>query len=343
MGDFNAVSAKMSKMTSEFLTDRDYISMSRFQTVSEIITYLKENTKLSSYFDGYEDSYEAERKLDLYKLDLLTKLRHYYKGNYLYFVNAAISEFEIDDIKRVLRYLKTKDGRRSLKDRLIVLNSDNLIEENDTIKTFVEKLKGTKYYKVLRQYVDDAEDVVLFYMEMNLDKLYYQQLVEISNTFSKAEKQKVDEVLGVKIDLLNITWIYRGIKYYGLMPEELLNLAVIGGKVFNFGRLREMVYMDIEKEFVPYILNSHYEFLFQGESQDIYLDRRSSRFLYYTCREVFKRDFFDFSKFAAFMYILDFEVKDIRGIMEATRFNLSPGETLNYLVRSYKGSELTWL
>ena len=43
------------------------------------------------------------------------------------------------------------------------------------------------------------------------------------------------------------------------------------------------------------------------------------------------------------MYILDFEVKDIRGIMEATRFNLSPGETLNYLVRSYKGSELTWL
>ena len=57
MGDFNAVSAKMSKMTSEFLTDRDYISMSRFQTVSEIITYLKENTKLSSYFDGYEDSY----------------------------------------------------------------------------------------------------------------------------------------------------------------------------------------------------------------------------------------------------------------------------------------------
>ena len=95
----------------------------------------------------------------------MTKLRHYYKGNYLNFVNAAISEFEIDDIKRVLRYLKTKDGRRSLKDRLIVLNSDNLIEENDTIKTFVEKLKGTKYYKVLRQYVDDAEDVVLFYME----------------------------------------------------------------------------------------------------------------------------------------------------------------------------------
>ena len=34
MGEFNAVSAKMSKMTSEFLTDEDYINMSRFQTVS---------------------------------------------------------------------------------------------------------------------------------------------------------------------------------------------------------------------------------------------------------------------------------------------------------------------
>ncbi len=343
MGEFNAVSAKMSKMTSEFLTDEDYINMSRFQTVSEIIAYMKESTKLSSYFDGYEDSYEAERKLDLYRLHLLEKLRHYYKGKHLAFVNAAISEFEIDDIKRVLRYLKTKDGKRTLRDRLIVLNFENLIDEADTIKTFVEKLKGTKYYKVLRQYVDDAEDVVLFYMEMNLDKLYYQQLIEIANTFSKHEKENVGKVLGVKIDLLNVTWIYRGIKYYGLMPEELLNFAIIGGKSFNFDKLKEMVYMDIEKEFVPYILNSPYAFLFQGESQDIYMDRRSSRFIYYTCREVFKKYFFDFSKFVAFIYILDFEVKDVRAIMEATRFNLSTGETLNYLVRSYKGSEYTWL
>ena len=49
MGEFNAVSAKMSKMTSLFLTDKDYINMSRFQTVSEIVNYIKENTNLSTY------------------------------------------------------------------------------------------------------------------------------------------------------------------------------------------------------------------------------------------------------------------------------------------------------
>lgn len=343
MTDFNAVSAKMSKITSLFLSDVDYLNLAKMDKVSEIVTYLKENTSLKEYFDGYEDSYEAERKLEIYKLNLLTKLKHYYKGVYLKFVNAIISEFEIDDIKRVLRVLKTKDGNKSLKDRLVILKANNLISENTTIKSFVQSLINTKYYKVLRQYVDDADDVVLFYMEMNLDKLYYQELVEITHEFPKDEKEKIDEILGVKIDLLNVAWIYRGIKYYGLLPEELLNFAIIGGKRFNFDKLKSMVYMDMQREFIPYIKNTDYAFLFEGDMLDTYMDRRSSRYLFYKSREVFKRDFFYFSKFLAFASLLDFEVKDIRGIMEATRFNLSVSETLNYVVRSYKGSDYTWL
>ena len=341
IGEFNAVNAKMSAMASKFLKDEDYINMARLNSVSQIIEYLK-NTSLSFIFDGDEDSFEAEKKLQVYRINTIKKLSKYFKGVYREFALELLNEFTIMDIKKILRTLKIGDGARTLESRLITLNyRDYDIKNNSSIADFIGKIKNKEFVKILKPYADEKDDIVLFYMEMNLDKFFYTKLFNLVKNFDRQNKKPALELLGIRIDLLNIIWIYRGLKYYDLSPEELINFTVLGGHYLSFDDLKDLSYSRLDK-FVEKIKSGPYKFLFDGTYTDIYMDRRNNRYIYYLAKSDFLKNS-DFSKFMAFILLLNYEIKDLTSVMESRRFNMSLNRSLNYLVRSYKGSEQIWL
>ncbi|EFI41616.1 V-type ATPase subunit [Peptoniphilus sp. oral taxon 386] len=339
---FAVINAKIDSLYSKLLMNTDYIKLAHCNDVHEIIAYLKENTDIGSIFDSYDTVYDIELKMQRYKIEQIRKFSYYFSGNYKRFLNSLLSEFEISDIKKILRVLQRNNGLNNLRSSLIVLGDDSRfkIDTDNTIPTFVEKLKNTKYYKVLQAYEDEVSDVILFYMEMNLDKFFYTELINSTKDFDKTDLECSRKLYGRKVDLLNITWIYRGLKYYKILPEELINFCILGGCDFSYENLRDLCYCENEEEFVNRILKTEYKFLFEGENTELYMDRRINRYLYYNAKKEFRRSNFDIGKFLAFMFLLEYEIKDIGAVIEATRFDISFEETLKYLVRSYKGSEL---
>lgn len=342
---FSAVNAKIDKMYSDLLKDTDYIKLAHMDNVGEISKYLMENSQIGKDFErAYDRTYEAELCMQRYKIKQLKKLTHYLTDDYKVFVNALLYEFEISDIKKVLRILQRNEkiDEKDLSSKLLIMNKDPhfKLDSDMDIPTFINSLKNTRYYRVLQSYQDEEKDVILFYMEMNLDKLYYSTLVNAAKGFSTTDKECVKQILGRKIDLLNIEWIYRGMKYYKLLPEELINFCILGGCKFKYDNLKDFCYLETLDDFVEAIKKTDYKFLFFGTKTDIYLDRRSSRYLYYIAKKEFVKSTFSVGKLISYAVLLRSEVKDISAIMETTRFNISFEETLKYLVRSYKGSEI---
>lgn len=339
---FSAINAKIDKMYSDFLKDSDYINLAHLDNIDEILNYLDDKSKIENLDISSNRTDEIELSLQRYKLAQIQKLSHYLTDDYKKYINALLLEFEIADIKKILRVLQRKEGYENLNSKFVIMNNDPnfKIDSSTDIPTFINSLKNTKYYRVLKTYEDEENDVILFYMEMNLDRLYYSNLVDISKSFNDEDKEAVKEILGRKIDLLNIIWIYRGLNYYKLLPEELINFCILGGCKLNYDNLRKLCYSESLQDFINEILKTEYKFLFDGTNTNIYMDRRSNRYLYYKAKKEFSKSAFNMGKLLSYLVLLDAEIKDISAIMETTRFNIAFEETLKYLVRSYKGSEI---
>ena len=170
---------------------------------------------------------------------------------------------------------------------------------------------------------------------MNLDKYYYRNLTESIKSLSKADRDEFKKIFGVKIDLLNIIWIYRAKKYYDISPEEIFNFTIFGGN-YNSEKLLHLSYID-EEEFEEEIKKSKYSILF-ADGRVIRTGRTSKKLMYSIANKNFRRTD-GIGKFMSFLILLDSEIENIERILEATRFGLSKEEKLKYMIVDRKESE----
>jgi V/A-type H+-transporting ATPase subunit C len=145
--------------------------------------------------------------------------------------------------------------------------------------------------------------------------------------------------LGRNVDLLNIEWIYRGIKFYNLIPEELINFVLSNGYEFEYKDLKKMCYSNIE-ELKKIVLKTQYDFLFDTEKDvDLYMERRMQRYLQYKFLDAFKKAKLDIHLSMAYFHLLEYEIRDIISILEAKKYGLTMEETKDYLVMKVEGSD----
>jgi V/A-type H+-transporting ATPase subunit C len=207
------------------------------------------------------------------------------------------------------------------------------------LEEFIENLKGTKFYDVLYPYRHENYQKLLFYMEMNLDRLYFTELSEKAQDLAKVDRDIFNEFLGENIDLLNIEWIYRGIKFYNLVPEELINYTLPNGLVLDYKELKKLCYGTVE-DLKKYVTNTKYRELVNEEKDlDLFMEIRIQRHLYSKFKNTFKKGKLDLSISLAYLHLLEFEIRDIISILEAKKYGLSYYDTKEYLVRTIKGSD----
>lgn len=337
MKSFYAPSAKMDAMMRDLLQDEDFYRLSEIQTFPQLIQELKKYP-IAAQLDWDDRPLTGEGKLEKFGREQLQKLSHYYNDSYRLFLKRILDEVEIKEIKTVLRFLQNKNSFALSSQEWKGLKKYH-VDQDTTIAQFLDQLKETRYYNILKPYEDEQEDVILFYMEMNLDKQYYQSLMDVSRDFSRKDQREVRELMGRKIDLLNVIWIYRGLKFYHLMPEELINFVIRRGYYFSYDQLQKLCYCDSFENFVEELSQSPYGFLLEGDRQEVYMDRRKNRYLHYLAKDAFRKHPFSFGKCIAYIFLLKDNIKDMVTLMETTRFQMKGPEKRKYLIRSYKGSD----
>lgn len=340
---YAAINTKIKALEGRLLSKADYRNIISSKTVKEIADYLKSNT---SYCFALDDITPEDLDIDKLEVSLkrhivkqYEKLIHYFNNEYKKFFKILFIRYEIEDLKLYLRAITREENLENIRDFVIYSGKYSKINYEDlsnskSLEELIYNLKETIYYNSLRAYVDEDSERRMFYMEMSLDRLYFMLLSGQIEKLSNEDRNILRELLGKNVDLLNLQWIYRGLKFYGLSPEELINYTIHSGYYLKYRQIKELCYTKNEEELIDRMIDSKYGFLFDNkDTLEILMERRIERYLYFLFLDYKKREKMNIIEPVVFMHLMEYEMRDIISIVEAVRYGLKEEDIKKFLVR----------
>lgn len=322
----------------KLLGDNEYKELMKTKSFEEFVEYLYENTEYKNVFEKdsnktlHRNIIEIEMKKNLFRN--FEKFYHFYYDNYRTFFKILFMRYEVENLKIFMRALNRNEDISVFEEHVITSEVFSNVDYTEVLKSknideFVENLKGTIYYKLLNVYLNEKPLKMQFYMEMNLDRIYFKKIKEINETFKGKDRELLYELLGRNSDLLNIQWIYRAKKYYNMSAEEILNYTLESGMKFDYKKLKMICYIENVEEIKEIIMKTEYKILFEDE--EIMMERNMERYLYNLLEDLFKRGNNTIIVPLTFLHKLEYEMRDIFTILEC--INYKKDNINNYMIR----------
>lgn len=340
---FAAANTKVRALEGKFLGNEDYINLLSQKSVAGVTSYLKNNTSYSDSLRDIDENeihrVELENILKSTLISNLEKITFFLHDNYLKFYRVLFARYEIEDLKAILRAIKAQEDNKALRNSYVFLgkysklNVDALLSSSDFIE-FIENLKGTVYYDYLRPLIDMAGDISLFNIIMVLDLAFFDLFYKSLSSIDKYDRTIIEDIQGTNVDLLNLQWIYRGLKFYDLSAEELFNYTIAYGKEFSRKDIKDLCYSKNLDEFQNKILNTKYSFLFDQENtKDVFMERRIMRYQYFNLKRIKIRGNVDLSQPIVYSLLREYEIRDIISIIESIRYKMPVEEIKKFMIR----------
>ena len=341
---YSAVNTKIRVMEKEFLKREDYLNMLKKKYVADAARYLKENISYGKLLGEIHPDTVSRRDLeDILKRNMIKnmdKLIHYFRDDYKDLIRSLYIKYEVEDLKVLARSIFNGKEPETIEKPLSFLGKYSRVDpkrlfKSRTIRELIYSLEGSEFFEFLIPLVDGRREN-LFRFEMALDMGYFNIIQSRKLKISGEDREMLKKWEGMIADLYNIQWIYRGKKFYHLSPEELLNYTINFGDKLTFADRKDMCYTKNLEELYRMTVNSVYGFLFKEEeiSRDIYMERRINRFMYYKLRALIRKVPMSIIQTIGYVWLLEFEIRDIISIIESIRYDLPPEEARKFLVKA---------
>lgn len=336
---YEAVNTKILTKKSHILDEKKLDKILECNTVEQVTEYLKSKYDLRQIIEDTK-SHDLHREdletlLKRYEVLEIENILHYFSGPYKDFIQIFLMEFEISDLVMLLRKVVKGEGMDDV-EKLFVhsgnyssLQYSKLIASK-TVFVFMENLKNTPYYNFLKTVTDN--DVVKreFHIEMKLQILLYKTLLSKSEKLSALDKQAADEIIGSKIDFLNVQWIFRAKKYYNISPEQMLIYSLQGGRKLSFGRLKKLCYSKSVDE-IQQLSNRYMRYSIFTTNNDIDIGRNIDHYMYEYVKS--RKYQGTIGTVISYIYMLDIVIKELITVTEGIRYKLPKEHLKQYLVR----------
>lgn len=339
---FGALNAKLKVMSGGLLKEEELNSLLKAETLEEAVEYLISNTKYGEFLDGFAfnggNLEDLEVTLKTKYSEEIGRLSNYMTDVYKRFFGVVQMRNEVENIKIMLRTLAQGDSLEKVRSQLTIQGRPgveyDLLLQSRSVGEFIDSLKGTQYHRVISSYLNEPVEKLLFYMEMSLDRLYFESLKKSAKRLSNDEVQSLSGLIGVNIDLLNIQWIYRGFKFYGLTSEELINYTLGGGKNLTFDDLKRLCYAGSLDELTEQMKSTVYGSLFTvTENFDVDMEVSILRYLNKFFRNQKVKNPMNVVMTMVYMHEFEYEMRDVFSILEMKRYGIGWEEAKSFLVR----------
>lgn len=188
--------------------------------------------------------------------------------------------------------------------------------------------KKRGYASVFKKYGKDINEINIFEMENELDKLYFEKMMKTA----KKHNQNLADMIGKQIDLNNIMWIYRVKKNYHFSKEQTQHVLIPICHKLKKSELEKMLEANNEKEMKEVLQKTFYAKYIHFENIDD-LEQQVDQYLYEVYKKHFRGNIFDISAIYAYINMIEQENNDILNIVEGIRYHLSKEEIQRKLVR----------
>ena len=333
---YYAVKTKLTAKKGRIFKKIDWDKILDFTSVEQLIDYLKKSETFQDILKDVKNDIHRgnlETILDRYKTLEIEELLHYYSGAYKEFIKSFLIEADLTDISLILRKIARNEDLKNIEDRFIHSVKFTSIPYNKLILSkniyeFVENLKGTPYYNDLRSLTNEDAIKREFHIEMKLYVAYYKALFEKADKLNKDDKDAVKNIIGTKIDILNVLWVYRAKNYYHITPAEMLNYSLENGKELKFDKLKKLCFAESDKEFDE-IVEAALGNKFKNDLNNIDISLAMNYFMH---SFLHKNVFENFGLTLSYIYMLDIVINNLTNITEGIKYHLPKDNLKSYLV-----------
>jgi V/A-type H+-transporting ATPase subunit C len=239
---YGFLSAKLKTRLSKTLPPEAIDRLVKARSLPEAVQFLK-----GTAFAAIEEAYSAtgdlrsgEALLNARELELYTGMFRYLDEPVLSFVRALSLRFEVDKVKDAVRLWfdvrvrhRDVDGKSGYLYRETIAHRfdvDEVIRAADA-DAVVSALGGTPYATIASRELPKAVAArSVFEFEMALDRFFYDEVFSAAGHLGKSDRGIAERILGVDVDLQNISWLVRFKGYFHMNAEQALSHLIPRGK-----------------------------------------------------------------------------------------------------------------
>lgn len=324
------INAKLKGMHSKRITKTDLEDLIKQNSLKNAVLLLKIKSEIFKNSDENIDRLEIESLLEKDQINNILKIEKLLDHKDLEIFKMFLSKYEIKCVKSMFRKLFSDDKTNDIIVQNVKNWTQNVFEDIKGIETvenfyeFFEAIKRMKYNKILKKY-QKQEDINVFEVENEMDKLYFETLYD---TIKKEANLK--KIIGSEIDLLNVLWIFRIKKYYNFEVQKLENILIKRYYKLNPKILNKLTCINSFEELKEVMQETVYKSVFTDEED---LEENIDRYLYNINKKIFRNDTMSMAYIWGYINMVEYENNDIINTIEGIRYNMEKKEILRRLVQ----------
>lgn len=337
MSTRNAISAKARAMFGERLKASDYATLLQKKTVGEIASYLKSSTMFRECLEGINEKSIHRGQLEvLLRTDVferLAKLLRYADDNAMHFATSVVMESEIELIMMAVRSLEngvSHAERREIIARMPLYakeyTSFDIVKLADvqTYDDIVILLSGTAYEKTIRRYQSKNLDEIDYVGLMHeLRMRYYEACTAAIQKYgARNARDQMQEIINARIELENISIIYRLKKYFQAPPQQIRPLIVQTTCYFSLREINDMIDNATADQLIDRLHASKYR-RYISSTKFTYIEHYTKQISYNMNYHFIETYTAPNLVMMSYLLLSDIEIQNVVDIIEAVRYGIS--------------------
>jgi len=244
LGTYAFLNAKVRGKLSKLISPAQYKELVRAPDVLSACLVLRG----TEYRDLIQDIVSAadlpriEAALAEHLIAAHREVRDVAKGHVPRFIEELLRQFEVENLKVLLRAWNAREEKSFIyRERICNEIPVDALLDAQSLEEIIVLLGETPYRKPLTLAREDYERTGSpFPLEVALDRELYEATWKVVGELPAVDRKIASRLLGIEADLLNITWMMRFKRYYGLGLADVIKAMVPGGLRINEEFVREV-------------------------------------------------------------------------------------------------------
>ncbi len=335
--------ARVRAMKGALLSSDDFFSLLNTESYQEFLSILNTTryAEILSEKDSGEISMPTLTNI-LYRSLFIDyeKMILSIKGETQKFFILLYQKYEVVNLKTILRGICGNLASENVALLLLPTERYTLFSKEDLlalrkVHDVVEHLQDTFFqYPLNRALHRFEEEKEFFPLEMALDLHYYHTLWDNIAKLAKEESEIVKELLGMVIDVLNVSWIIRFKEQYQFSPEEILNYTIHHGYAFRLHDRRSLANARGAGEILAYLQGTQYGKAISGDEPLNTLHIVLTQYVVKRLGKYFSGHPFQIGVILGYLFLKEFEISDLITIAEAKKYELSFDQSKEYVINA---------
>ena len=323
--------AKLQGMYAKKIKKAALEELMKQNSIKQVVALLK---SMNEEFKGLEDNpkrIKIKIFLDHIFLMDVQKISRLLNKNDKKILHEFLSVYEIKCIKSVFRRVLSGNVNEQTND---ITNWIDAIFKNlrglETVKNKKDLIgfsKRTKYRAFFEKAFEQDEVSNVFEIENELDKFYFEHMMKVAQNYNAS----LEDMIGKKIDLNNMIWIYREKKNYHIEEAQVRKTLIPICYQLKKQELENLVKTNNENEMVEILKKTYYAKQIDFSELEN-LEAKADQFLYKLYQKYFRASMFDIGAVYAYLNMIDLENNDIMNVVEGIRYHLGKEEIRQKLV-----------